>query len=334
MKSACRLGVLAMAVLLSGCKNSASGPGNPNPAGASVSGTLVSTLTNLAVAGATVHIDGVGDATSAADGTFTLPLSDESNQTRAVVVSSPNTLERSTWLTTPGPAGTLTLIPSSFDLGAFDEMFRGNFQALRRWTAAPALIVQRRTLTFSTLTDPNSVATGSLMSDDEVNQLIADFTFALPQLTGNTFSAFASVSSEFASPGDLVQVVRSNVIFAARYQGLTAGSGFAGYTRWTWLSTGQVVLGTIMLDQNFDNSSTPQRRALRSHELGHALSYNHVTKRTSVMNPTPVVDPNTFDRDASRVAFMRPPLNRSPDTDPNPTTVSTRDTRLFTAGAP
>jgi hypothetical protein len=237
-------------------------------------------------------------------------------------------------MVTPGPASTLSLIPASFDLTAFDEMFRGNFQALRRWTTAPALVIQRRSLTFTTLADPVSIATGSFMSDDEVNQLVADFTFALPQLTGNTFSAFSSVSTELASPGDIVQVVRSNMIFAARYQGLTAGSGFAGFTRWSWMNTGQVLLGTIMLDQAFDTSTTPQRRALRSHELGHALSYNHVMTRPSVMNPAPVTDPNTFDRDAARIAFMRPPLNRSPDIDENPATISTRDRRTFTAGAP
>ena len=33
------------------------------------------------------------------------------------------------------------------------------------------------------------------------------------------------------------------------------------------------------------------------------------------MNPTPVVDPNTFDRDATTLAFQRSPGNVSPDTD-------------------
>ncbi len=53
------------------------------------------------------------------------------------------------------------------------------------------------------------------------------------------------------------------------------------------------------------------------HELGHALGYNHVTVRTSVMNPVISGEPTDFDRTGAKVAFERPPLNRSPDVDPS-----------------
>jgi hypothetical protein len=52
------------------------------------------------------------------------------------------------------------------------------------------------------------------------------------------------------------------------------------------------------------------------HELGHALGYDHVTSRQSVMNSTPTVEPTPFDRQAAAIVFDRPPGNRAPDVDP------------------
>jgi hypothetical protein len=42
------------------------------------------------------------------------------------------------------------------------------------------------------------------------------------------------------------------------------------------------------------------------------------------MNSSARILPNSFDRHGSRIAFLRPPLNRSPDVDPDPMTVSRR----------
>jgi predicted Zn-dependent protease len=47
------------------------------------------------------------------------------------------------------------------------------------------------------------------------------------------------------------------------------------------------------------------RRLLRIHELGHALGYNHVKSRRSIMNPTLGSEPTDFDRRAAMVAFRR-----------------------------
>jgi hypothetical protein len=40
--------------------------------------------------------------------------------------------------------------------------------------------------------------------------------------------------------------------------------------------------------------------------------------RVSFMNNSGVILPNAFDRDATRLAFLRPPGNLSPDLDPVP----------------
>ena len=79
----------------------------------------------------------------------------------------------------------------------------------------------------------------------------------------------------------------------------------------------------MYLDRNFDKDDN-RRRLLRIHELGHALGYQHVTGRDSVMNASARIEPNAFDRDSSKLAFLRPPQNRSPDIDPDPFTSNLR----------
>jgi hypothetical protein len=62
-----------------------------------------------------------------------------------------------------------------------------------------------------------------------------------------------------------------------------------------------------MLDDDFDRTSD-RRRLLRTHELGHALGYNHVKSRASIMNPGIGSEPNAFDHQAALIAFRSPAL--------------------------
>ena len=88
-----------------------------------------------------------------------------------------------------------------------------------------------------------------------------------------------------------------------------------GLGRWSTAgNTPEVTGGAVYLDQNFDRSNEA-RRLLRIHELGHALGYLHVTKRTSIMNPAIGSAPTEFDRNAAMIAFERMPGNQSPDND-------------------
>ena len=114
-----------------------------------------------------------------------------------------------------------------------------------------------------------------------------------------------------------MHILNSNVITVSRVVGLTATAGFWGYSRWQFLPDGTVVSGMVTLDRDFERSVSPFRRSLRSHELGHALGYNHVTVRPSVMNSAARIEPNAFDLDACRIAFARVPGNRAPDADPS-----------------
>ena len=82
-------------------------------------------------------------------------------------------------------------------------------------------------------------------------------------------------------------------------------------------------------------SNSPFRRSLRAHELGHALGYNHVTVRLSVMNASGQIEPNDFDLKAVKLAFLRPPGNRTPDRDPDSLTSNLRAPRgvIWASGA-
>lgn len=71
-----------------------------------------------------------------------------------------------------------------------------------------------------------------------------------------------------------------------------------------------------MLDNAFETAGG-FHRSVRMHELGHTLGYYHVTtNQPSVMNPSARLEPTEFDRQAARIAVLRPIGNRSPDIDP------------------
>ena len=100
-----------------------------------------------------------------------------------------------------------------------------------------------------------------------------------------------------------------------RYRNVQAESNTIGLGRWATAGDSQEVTGgAIYLEHNFDRPDSA-RRLLRIHELGHALGYQHVTKRTSIMNPVIGPMPTEFDRSAAMIAFERLPGNRSPDDD-------------------
>lgn len=272
-----------------------------------------------------VRVAGVGETTTAGDGRFSIAAEDP-EQVREVRISSGATVERVTHMRVPGPEARVTLMPSALDLRAFDEMFR-HTGSLARWTSAPRIVVQSRVLQFTNVNSMDFAALTETMSGAEFAGLMTDFNHGLPQITGNTFSGFSSEQREEAAPGERVSMMRDGHIIVARMEGLTAATGFWGYARWGITGSGEVVSGIVMLDRGFDTSGSIHRRSLRIHELGHALGYNHVTARDSVMNSHARTEPNAFDRDAARLAFMRPPLNRSPDIDPDPFSLNLRASR-------
>jgi len=299
-----------------------------------MSGTVVDALSDQRIGGVTILIDGVGQTTSSSDGTFSIAVGNP-DQIRSVRMTGASAIERVTRLRVPGAGALLNLIPSAIDLAAFDQMFRANDGVLHRWVSPPRIVIQRRALQFTTTSEAQYRATSAVMTDVEVSQVLSDLVGALASLTGGTFTGFAEQRVEMAAEGDMVTVIRPGWIVVARYQGLTAANAYWGYTRWAWNGAGEVQAASVMFDYAFEASASPYTRSLHAHELGHALGYNHVTIQPSVMRIDARLDVTEWDRDVSRVAFLRPPLNRSPDVDPDPYVVNVMRARgLSWASAP
>jgi matrixin len=196
-------------------------------------------------------------------------------------------------------------------------MFRGPSDRLQRWTNAPSLVVLTSVMNYTAGfgDQENFFATSDQLTDAETTLMIDQLTEALALLTGNTFTSFASVERESHSSGDKVNTLRLGKIVIGRYNNIQGMLNTIGFGRWAIGAGGDVVGGSIFLDRDYDETHE-SRRLLRTHELGHALGYNHVTARVSIMNPAIGPEPTTFDRQGAIIAFQRPPGNQSPDTDP------------------
>ncbi len=140
------------------------------PSGPVVKGTTVNAVSNDTISGVRIRGGDGGEATTSGDGTFELPLT-TTNSVLQVTVSSTSTVERSTRVRISGGPATLTLIPKSLNLAAFDQMFRAD-GGLRRWTTAPVVIVQRRVLQFTNVDASTFVATSVVLSDAEIEAII------------------------------------------------------------------------------------------------------------------------------------------------------------------
>jgi hypothetical protein len=289
-------------------------------------GRAVDALTQAPYPGLTVSIDGAIVGTTDGSGAFTLNTNMAFEAPRLAVFSGPGIVERRTNLKIPGGDVSAKLISSSFDLAAFNEMFR--VPMLLRWTTAPPLLIETRALQFTATGAPDQTALADQMSADEVNDLVADLTWALPQMTGGAFSGFAGVTTQTSAQGSVVHLLNTGVITVSRVVGLTQSAGYWGYSRWEFRSDGTIYGGMVTLDRDFERSGSPYRRSLRTHELGHALGYNHVTVRPSVMNSAARIEPNAFDLDACRIGFARPPGNRAPDNDPASSSLNRRSLTL------
>jgi hypothetical protein len=322
---------IAAVCISSACGGAAPLAPSASATGAILTGSTVSAIDGQAVAGVTVQI-GSQRIVSDAAGTFRLENPPAGSQ--PVILSAPSVIERRTTLVMPADAPVREeLIPAVFDLDAFNQMFRSTGR-LERWTSPPSLVVLTTVMTYAKeFSDGHQYhASSEQMTDVDVDLLVTQLTDALALLTGNTFTGFASVTREPAPAGELVETVRPGQIVVGRYNGIQGMLNTIGFGRWVPDEQGQVIAGAVYLDADFDKNNA-QRRLLRTHELGHALGYNHVTSRTSIMNPAIGPEPTTFDRQGATIAFHRPPGNQSPDSDPTASSPRPSSGGLFTVSA-
>jgi hypothetical protein len=303
-----------MAVMVAGCSRSPTGP-SADGALQFLRGQTVSAADGRSTSSISVQINREHPVVSDANGNFDVAV--DGTGSYSAVLSSGAVVERRTTVRASGPDRVrLSLIPASFDLAAFDEMFRTGESGLQRWTTTPRLVIVASVMNYSAAVSSEFPATAEQLTADEVAAMAAQLTEGLALLTGGTYTSFGSVDVERPVPGARVTTRRPDTIVVGRYNGVVTFAQTIGFGQWAAEDTGRVTAGAIYLDRDFDRSD-PRRRLLRIHELGHALGYRHVTSRPSIMNPSIGPEPTEFDRMGATIAFDRPPGNRSPDTDPD-----------------
>jgi hypothetical protein len=288
-----------------------------------VQGRTVSAVTDGAIAGLSVRVGNGAAVTSDSQGFFDVDAGRSGSfQT---TIRGGGIVERETAMAAPtGERARVSLIPSSFDLAAFDEMFRTSNSRLQRWTTRPALVVLASVMSYKSGSGNEYQAEGEQLSDQEVADMIAHLTEGLAMLTGGTYTSFESVNVERPAAGERVNALRLGSVVVGRYNGIVSMVNTIGYGPWSDQPNGAVNGGAMFLDRDFDKNEN-RRRLLRIHELGHALGYQHVRSRTSIMNPAIGPEPTDFDRAGAIIAFQRAPGNRTPDVDPSSVLLSIAD---------
>jgi hypothetical protein len=172
----------------------------------------------------------------------------------------------------------------------------------QHWTGVPELVVLTSVMEYQPGRRTDYVATAVSLSPDEVTELAADLTAALAVLTDNQYTTFATVTYERVSAGAETRIARPGQIVVGRYKGVRGMVNEIGIGGRTSRADGTITSGAILLDSDYDREDS-RRRLLRTHELGHALGYNHVQSRVSIMNPKIGSDITQTDRAAASIAF-------------------------------
>ena len=190
------------------------------------SGRTELATTHAAVPSVTIRGDGIAGAASNSAGVFKIIAMAGSADPRQLTFSAPGMVDRRTGVKVPGADTVISLISGSFDLSAFDQMFRS--PGLTRWTTTPPLIISKRSVTFTSAEMEEGTALEDSLTDDELVSLRSDLMWALPQLTGGTLR-FVEVTEMSAPPGATVQLLTTRAITVVRAVGLHRGDRLLGH---------------------------------------------------------------------------------------------------------
>src|SRR5262245_35345894 len=208
-----------------GCGGREAGPTAPTGSGPTASVRIVSTLTDQPVSGATVTGASVRSTGPDSDGVVILEASGPGRY--AIRAAAAEFVTRQTTVAIPGSDARLDLIPSSFDLMAFDQMFRGATSAGRliKWLVPPTLVVQRSELLWANSPSDTYRAEDEQWTDSEMDAVIADLIFGLQTISANVFPSFSAIRVEQAAAGTMLTVPQPGAIVVARYRSLRGPSG-------------------------------------------------------------------------------------------------------------
>jgi hypothetical protein len=199
----------------------------------------------------------------------------------------------------PAPS---SIVVEGVDQKALAEILRGRSGRMVHWSRPPKLVVLTSVMQYRLGPGTEYSATSETLADEEADSLIADLTEALSVLTGGAFTRFAEVDREGVSPGSMASVIRKGQIVVGRYRGIQDAAHTIGLGGRVSAHDDTISSAAVFLDSDYDRTNS-LRRLLRTHELGHALGYNHVESHRSIMNPRIGPEPTELDRRAARIAF-------------------------------
>ena len=188
----------------------------------------------------------------------------------------------------------------ALDVAAVREMLEGPTGRREAWTITPTLVIVASVADYDR-GDPASgfPVTERRLTSTEIGHLRTDLTTALVELSDGRLTAFEDVVVETPESGTKVSLFRPGQIVVGRFRGLRERTGNLGYGGRATRRSGAISGAAVMLDERADRDVS-RRRLTRMHELGHALGYNHVTLRVSIMNPRLGSAMSEFDRLAVR----------------------------------
>jgi hypothetical protein len=230
-------------------------------------------------------------------------------------LTHPDFIERRTAVKLPASGVHLSMIPSTFDQAAFEELApRATTTGLRRWTQDPSLTILTNAVEYDGVSY-NPLVTDRGIPETDFNCLLDGVKRAIGPMSDNTltFKKVETLALPAGSHFSVPSTPEGTIVIAVAH-GVNANgraSPFAG------VDPTVLVRGVVWVSA--DNLPLCGSTAARvyPHELGHALGYEHVTREASVMSG---IDPTSglteFDREAIRIVYQRTPGNRSPDVDP------------------
>src|SRR5919112_6474715 len=162
-----RIPVAAVALVVVSCggSGSRSNPAGPDPA-RELQGQTVSAVDGSPMSEVTIQLGDRAAVPADGNGTFHIPVS--GNGPYAAFISGVPVVRRHTMLSTAAAgAARVSLIPASFDLKAFDEMFRTSNERLQRWTTPPSLVIVANVMKYVPTTSERFDARSEQMTDSE-----------------------------------------------------------------------------------------------------------------------------------------------------------------------
>ena len=128
-------------------------------------------------------------------------------------------------------------------------MLGGTEGPRNRWTRAPQLKVLVSVMEYKAGKNVEYVATGEQLSEQEIDELVADLTEGLGLLTADTFEAFARVERQAVAPGTAAPVSQLNTIVVGRFNGVRKALGTIGLGGRETRANGTIRAGAIFAGQ-------------------------------------------------------------------------------------